>query len=70
MKSDSKVKVEIPSELREALANDPVANSVFEKLPPSHRRQYAVSIGEAKQAETRERRAQKAVEMLRMIRPA
>jgi uncharacterized protein YdeI (YjbR/CyaY-like superfamily) len=69
MKSDSKSKSEIPSELREALANDPVARAVFEKLPPSHRRQYAGYIAEAKQAETRERRAQKAVEMLRMIRP-
>ncbi len=69
MSSDSKSKLEIPSELREALAKDPVAKAAFGKLPPSHRRQYAVYIGEAKQAETRERRAQNAVEMLRMIRP-
>ncbi len=70
MKADRKSKVDIPSELREALARNPAAKAVFEKLPPSHRRQYAGYIGEAKQAETRRRRALKAVEMLRMISPA
>lgn len=70
MKADGKVKVELPSELREALARDTAARAAFEKLPPSHRRQYADYIAEAKQAETRERRARKAVEMLRMIKPA
>ena len=70
MKADQRSGVEIPKELRAALAGDPAARTTFEKLPPSHRRQYADYIAEAKQAGTRERRARKAVEMLRMIRPA
>jgi uncharacterized protein YdeI (YjbR/CyaY-like superfamily) len=70
MKAETKKEVVVPKELKAALAKEPAARAAFEKLPPSHRRQYADYIAEAKQAETRERRAQKAVEMLRMIRPA
>lgn len=70
MKADEKSGVVVPKELKAALAKDTAALAAFEKLPPSHRRQYADYIAEAKQAETRERRARKAVEMLRMIRPA
>ena len=70
MKADGNGGVVVPEELKAALAKDPAARAAFGKLPPSHRRQYAEYIAEAKQAESRERRAQKAVEMLRMIRPA
>jgi uncharacterized protein YdeI (YjbR/CyaY-like superfamily) len=69
MASGEKGKIEIPKELREALASDAAARAVFEKLPPSHRREYAGYVAEAKQASTRERRARKTLEMLHMIRP-
>ncbi len=41
------------------------ARERFERLPPSHRREYARWVAEAKRDETRESRAAKAVEMLR-----
>jgi len=69
MKAESKTRVEIPKELGEALSRDIAARAAFEKLPPSHRREYAGYVGEAKQGNTRERRAGRVVEMLRMIRP-
>ena len=55
----------LPPELVQALAADDGARDAFEVLPPSHKREYATWIAEAKQDETRERRAAKAVEMLR-----
>jgi len=69
MKPDDKGGIVMPRELRKALAEDPGARAVFDRLPPSHRREYAGWVGEAKQAETRARRARRAVEMLRMIGP-
>ncbi len=57
--------VEVPAELTAALAADPVATAAWEALAPSHRREYAEHVAEAKQATTRERRAAKTVEALR-----
>ena len=57
--------VEIPSELAAALAADSVAAQAFERLAFTHRKEYAVWVGEAKKAETRDRRASQALEMLR-----
>ena len=56
--------VELPVELREALdAHD--ARADFDGLSFTHRREYANWIAGAKKDETRERRAGKAIEMLR-----
>lgn len=57
--------VVVPPELAAALAADAAATTAWEALAPSHRREYAEHVAEAKQAETRERRAAKTVEMLR-----
>ena len=54
----------IPEELAEALMENETAEKIFAALPPSHRNEYLRWISEAKQAETRRRRAVKAVEMM------
>jgi hypothetical protein len=57
--------VELPGALRAALDGDAVARAAFDALAFTHRREYANWIGEAKREETRTRRAEKALEMLR-----
>ena len=57
--------VEIPPELAEALGADPAVRAAFDRLPPSHRREYADWIEEAKREKTRRRRAEQAVAMVR-----
>jgi Bacteriocin-protection, YdeI or OmpD-Associated/Domain of unknown function (DUF1905) len=48
-----------PPELLAALEENPAVRAAYEALPPSHRREYARWIGEAKQADTRAERAAK-----------
>jgi antitoxin component of MazEF toxin-antitoxin module len=50
-----------PPELLAALAENPAARAAYEALEPSHRREYAKWIGEAKQAETRAERVAKMI---------
>ncbi len=57
--------VVLPPELVQALAGDAIATAAFEALAPSHRREYAEFVAEAKRAETRQRRAAQTVERLR-----
>jgi len=57
--------VEVPTELAQALAADPVAGAAFSALAPSHRREYADHVAEAKRPETRQRRAAHAIQRLR-----
>ena len=57
--------VEPPPELAAALAAEPDAQRAFEALSPTHRREYAQWIAEGKRAQTRVRRATRAIEMLR-----
>jgi hypothetical protein len=61
--------VEPPSDLRAALAGDPEAGAAFERLSYTHRREYAEWVAEAKRAETRRRRVERALAMLRKGRP-
>jgi uncharacterized protein YdeI (YjbR/CyaY-like superfamily) len=58
--------VSIPEELAAALAlkKNRKAKEVFDAFPPSHRREYAEWIAEAKRPETRLRRAAQAVEWI------
>ena len=56
---------EVPGALEAALDRDPDARAAFDRLPPSHQREYIQWIDEAKGDETRERRAEKALTMLR-----
>lgn len=52
--------VRVPSELGAVLRKDPRIAVLFAALPPSHRRAWAAYVGEAKQPETRLRRANRA----------
>ena len=49
--------VEVPAELRDALAGDPDARAAWDGLAPSHRNEHAAWVAEAKRPETRSRRA-------------
>ncbi|HWH27153.1 MAG TPA: YdeI/OmpD-associated family protein [Pseudolysinimonas sp.] len=64
-RDDAPREVEVPSDLAEALAADPVAAAAWEALPYSHRKEHARSITEAKAAETRARRLEKTLALLR-----
>jgi hypothetical protein len=57
-----------PTSVRElaiALYKDSVARHLFEFMPSSHRTRYSRWVGEAKRSETRERRANEAIKMIR-----
>ena len=56
--------VEVPKELSAALKKNPNARATFEAFSPSHRREYAAWIAEAKREETRQRRVEAAVAQL------
>jgi hypothetical protein len=57
--------VAVPDDLAAALAADDVARAEFEALPYSHRLRHVLAIEGAKAAETRQRRVEKALELLR-----
>jgi Bacteriocin-protection, YdeI or OmpD-Associated/Domain of unknown function (DUF1905) len=57
--------VEPPSDLRAALGADPDAAAAFERLSYTHRREYAEWVAGARRAETRRRRVERALAMLR-----
>jgi hypothetical protein len=57
--------VKVPPELADALASDDEAAAAFDRLAPSHRREHAQYVAEAKREETRRRRAEKTVARLR-----
>lgn len=59
--------IEVPPELRKALAENKVAKVFFEKLPPSRQREYGGCVTEAKKPETRERRSLQTVAQLRKL---
>jgi bacteriocin resistance YdeI/OmpD-like protein/uncharacterized protein DUF1905 len=56
--------VEPPAELAKAFRQSKEAKAQWDKLAYTHRKEFAQWIGSAKQAETRERRAAKAVSMM------
>jgi Bacteriocin-protection, YdeI or OmpD-Associated/Domain of unknown function (DUF1905) len=55
-------KVEVPADLRGALAGSPEAKASFEKLSFTHQREYVEWVKEAKRPETRARRIAATVE--------
>ncbi len=57
--------VEVPEALAAALAADPEASASFERMAFTHRKEYARWVAEAKRDETRQRRVEQAVEMIR-----
>jgi hypothetical protein len=57
--------VEIPGALAAGLAADPQAGASFERMAFTHRKEYARWVAEAKREETRQRRVEQALEMIR-----
>jgi hypothetical protein len=57
--------VEVPEALAAALAADSQARAAFEGMAFTHRKEYARWVAEARQEETRQRRVQQALDMLR-----
>jgi hypothetical protein len=64
-KDDTVRTTEVPPELAVRLRTDAEAKDAFEALAPSHRREYARWVGEAKLPQTRVRRAEVAMERLK-----
>jgi uncharacterized protein YdeI (YjbR/CyaY-like superfamily) len=56
---------EVPEALAMALAANPEASASFGRMAFTHRKEYARWVAEAKQEQTRQRRVQQAVEMIR-----
>jgi hypothetical protein len=57
--------VEVPPILAQALAADPAAAAAFEGMAFTHRKEYVRWVTEAKKDETRQRRVEQAVTMIR-----
>jgi ribosomal protein L11 len=64
-RDDAPREVAVPEALATALAGDPEAKGVFDSLAFTHRKEYAQWIAEAKRDETRARRVERALAMLR-----
>jgi hypothetical protein len=64
-KDDAVPAIDLPAELASALRADLDARDAFEVLAPSHRREYARWVGEARLPQTRVRRAVAATERLK-----
>ena len=63
-KDDAPRTLDVPPAFKQAIAKAGVS-PMFERLSYTHRKEYCRWIGEAKKEETRERRLQKAIEMLK-----
>ena len=61
-------KVELPADFQQALEQDPLASSAFERLSYSHQKEHVRAILEAKREETRRNRILKSIEMLKQTR--
>ena len=57
--------VAVPPELQRALGGSNDAAERYETLSYTHRREFAEWVAQAKKQETRDRRAAKAIEMIR-----
>ena len=57
--------VEVPADLQAALDADPALRARWDALAPSHRREHAEFVAEAKRSETRQRRLSQTVQRLR-----
>lgn len=56
--------IDLPEELTAALAGNAQAKAIFERMPPSHQRETARHVAEAKRPETRNKRAAQTVEWI------
>lgn len=57
--------VDVPDALVEGLARDPDASTAYDRLAYTHRKEFARWVDDAKRAETRERRVEQTLEMLK-----
>jgi hypothetical protein len=57
--------VTVPDDLAAALAKDPAAKAAFDRLSYTHQKEHVRAIEEAKKPETRARRLEKCLELLR-----
>ena len=64
IKNERAKKVEIPSELSEELNRNSALKKSFEQLSPGKRREFAVFIGSAKQAKTRQNRLERCIPLI------
>ena len=62
---DAPREVDVPAELADALADDPVATEAWNKLSYSRKRQHTLAIDGTKGAETKARRVAKTIATLR-----
>jgi len=63
-RDDRERAVEVPPALQQALDANPKARAAFAGLPPTHRREYAGWVAEAKREETVRRRVESTLERL------
>lgn len=63
-RDDAPSELEVPDELAAALATSTSARDTWTRLAPSHKRQYASWIADAKTAATRKRRVDRAIDLL------
>ena len=61
--------IQAPPDLERALAKNKSAAASWEKLAPSHKKEYVLWITEAKKEETRQRRIEKAVAKIAAAAP-
>jgi hypothetical protein len=64
-RDDAPREVEVPDDLAQALSSDPAARTVYEGLSFTHRNEYARWVAEAKRPDTKARRVEQSLEMLR-----
>jgi hypothetical protein len=57
--------VELPQALTDALGEDPAARAAFDALAPSHQKEFARWVDEAKRAQTTLSRVEQTLQMLR-----
>jgi uncharacterized protein YdeI (YjbR/CyaY-like superfamily) len=60
-----KIEVVVPKLLQDALDAEPKVKEFYDSMAPSHRKEYANHISEAKQEATKLRRLEKCMAMLR-----
>ena len=63
-KKNASDRIDIPAELKTALKANKKAATAFDNFPPSHKREYAQWIAEAKGEDTRARRVKTAIEWI------
>ncbi|HOG45858.1 MAG TPA: YdeI/OmpD-associated family protein [Anaerolineae bacterium] len=57
--------VQVPPDLKQALASSPEAEALFERLSYTHQREYVNWVEEARREQTRQERVARVVELLR-----